>query len=71
MCGIAGFAGIGLPAEEATGRLHAMCDAIQHRGPDSDGYFVGEGVAMGVRRLSIIDVAGGTPSRSGTRAGNC
>jgi asparagine synthase (glutamine-hydrolysing) len=60
MCGIAGFAGIGLPAEEATGRLRAMCDAIQHRGPDSDGYFVGEDVAMGMRRLSIIDVAGGS-----------
>ena len=60
MCGIVGFAGIGLPAEEATGRLRAMCDAIQHRGPDSDGYFVGEDVAMGMRRLSIIDVAGGS-----------
>ena len=60
MCGIAGFAGIGLPAEEATGRLRAMCDAIQHRGPDSDGYFVGDGIAMGMRRLSIIDVAGGS-----------
>ena len=60
MCGIAGFAGIGLPAEEATGRLRAMCNAIQHRGPDSDGYFVGEDVAMGMRRLSIIDVAGGS-----------
>ena len=59
MCGIAGFAGIGLPAEEAPGRLRAMCDAIQHRGPDSDGYFVGDGAAMGMRRLSIIDVAGG------------
>jgi len=59
MCGIAGFAGIGVPSEEATGRLRAMCDAIQHRGPDSDGYFIGEGVAMGMRRLSIIDVAGG------------
>src|SRR6516162_8395446 len=60
MCGIAGFAGIGLSAEEATGRLRAMCDAIQHRGPDSDGYFVGDGVALGMRRLSIIDVAGGS-----------
>jgi len=59
MCGIAGFAGIGLPAEEAAGRLRAMCDAIQHRGPDSDGYFLDKGVAMGMRRLSIIDVAGG------------
>jgi asparagine synthase (glutamine-hydrolysing) len=59
MCGIAGFAGIGLPAEEAAARLRLMCDAIQHRGPDSDGYFVQAGVAMGMRRLSIIDVAGG------------
>jgi len=59
MCGIAGFAGIGLPAEEAGVRMRAMCDAITHRGPDSDGYFVREGVAMGMRRLSIIDVAGG------------
>ncbi|MBV8404242.1 MAG: asparagine synthase (glutamine-hydrolyzing) [Gammaproteobacteria bacterium] len=59
MCGIAGFAGIGLPAEEAPARLRAMCDAIRHRGPDSDGYFVRDEVAMGMRRLSIIDVAGG------------
>lgn len=36
-----------------------MCDAIAHRGPDSDGFFVTDGVAMGMRRLSIIDVAGG------------
>jgi len=59
MCGIAGFAGIGLPAQEGKRRLHAMCDAIRHRGPDSDGYFLADVVAMGMRRLSIIDVAGG------------
>ena len=59
MCGIAGFAGIELPADEATRRLRAMCDAILHRGPDSDGHFIAKGVAMGVRRLSIIDVTGG------------
>jgi asparagine synthase (glutamine-hydrolysing) len=59
MCGIAGFAGIELPAEETIRRLQAMCDAILHRGPDSDGRFLGKGVAMGMRRLSIIDVAGG------------
>jgi asparagine synthase (glutamine-hydrolysing) len=60
VCGIVGFAGMGLRSEEARGRLRAMCDAIQHRGPDSDGYFLGDDVAMGMRRLSIIDVAGGT-----------
>jgi asparagine synthase (glutamine-hydrolysing) len=59
MCGIAGFAGY----ERATGRderaLRAMCDAIRHRGPDDDGMYVGGRVALGMRRLSIIDVAGG------------
>jgi asparagine synthase (glutamine-hydrolysing) len=59
MCGIAGFAGIDLPAAETTRRLRAMCDALLHRGPDADGHFVAKGVAMGMRRLSIIDVAGG------------
>jgi asparagine synthase (glutamine-hydrolysing) len=59
MCGIAGFAGIELPADDARRRVGAMCDAITHRGPDSDGYFVAPGVALGMRRLSIIDVSGG------------
>jgi asparagine synthase (glutamine-hydrolysing) len=36
-----------------------MCDAIVHRGPDSSGYLVEQGMALGMRRLSIIDVAGG------------
>ncbi len=44
---------------EAATRVRAMCDAIAHRGPDSDGYHVAEGVALGMRRLSIIDVSGG------------
>ncbi|HXV14586.1 MAG TPA: asparagine synthase (glutamine-hydrolyzing), partial [Candidatus Krumholzibacteria bacterium] len=39
--------------------LRAMCAAIRHRGPDDDGYFVQGGVGLGMRRLSIIDVAGG------------
>jgi len=59
MCGIAGFAGIQLPEIEANVRIRAMCDAIAHRGPDSAGYHVADGVALGMRRLSIIDVAGG------------
>ena len=36
-----------------------MTDAMHHRGPDDDGYYIGDGIAIGVRRLSIIDVAGG------------
>jgi asparagine synthase (glutamine-hydrolysing) len=59
MCGIAGFAGIPIPENEAAARVRAMCDAIVHRGPDSDGYHVADGVALGMRRLSIIDVSGG------------
>jgi asparagine synthase (glutamine-hydrolysing) len=59
MCGIAGFAGMRLDGQGARTRLEAMCNAIRHRGPDSDGYFLAPSVAMGMRRLSIIDVAGG------------
>jgi len=59
MCGIAGFAGIHVSRDEAGARVRAMCDAMVHRGPDSDGYHVADGVALGMRRLSIIDVDGG------------
>ena len=59
MCGIAGFAGFELPRDAAQGRVKRMCDAIVHRGPDSDGYFVDQTVSMGMRRLSIIDIEGG------------
>ena len=59
MCGIAGFAGLQTSIEEATLQVRAMCDAIRHRGPDADGYHVAENVALGMRRLSIIDVGGG------------
>jgi asparagine synthase (glutamine-hydrolysing) len=36
-----------------------MCDVLAHRGPDDEGMYLGEGVALGMRRLSIIDVDGG------------
>jgi asparagine synthase (glutamine-hydrolysing) len=36
-----------------------MCDAITHRGPDDQGYFFDGNVGLGMRRLSIIDIAGG------------
>ena len=39
--------------------LARMGQSIVHRGPDDEGHFVGEGVALGMRRLSIIDLAGG------------
>lgn len=63
MCGIAGFV-LGPSARaqnpEAMRRLGSrMCDVIRHRGPDDEGLWVGDGVALGMRRLSIIDLAGG------------
>ena len=39
--------------------LDRMTDVMTHRGPDDRGTFVEAGVALGVRRLSIVDVAGG------------
>src|SRR5260221_4896495 len=39
--------------------LAAMCAANRQRGPDDEGHHIGPGVALGMRRLSIIDVAGG------------
>ena len=59
MCGIAGFVGVPLSNDNAAVRLRGMCDAIAHRGPDDAGYHVADGVALGMRRLSIIDVSGG------------
>src|ERR1044071_9362611 len=39
--------------------LHAMCERMVHRGPDSEGLFVTSGVALGMRRLAIIDLVTG------------
>ena len=58
MCGIAGiFSVSGRPV--LTGEVKVMCDAIRHRGPDDDGYLVLGRVGLGMRRLSIIDLATG------------
>ena len=59
MCGIAGFVGSSVTAENAAESVHRMCDAIRHRGPDDEGQLVVPGAALGMRRLSIIDVAKG------------
>jgi len=58
MCGIAGMIATG--AEPVSRQqLQRMCDAMVHRGPDDAGYLVEPGIALGMRRLSIIDLAGG------------
>ena len=56
MCGIVGRVS---PAPVSEAEILTMCDAIVHRGPDDWGTFVEGGVGLGMRRLSIIDLAGG------------
>src|SRR4051812_17549000 len=58
MCGIAGIAG---PGQGAGSRrtVERMCAALVHRGPDADGFHFEPGLAVGMRRLAIIDVQGG------------
>jgi asparagine synthase (glutamine-hydrolysing) len=58
MCGITGF--INNSGEAADrGILERMNRAIKHRGPDEDGYYLKDNVAMAMQRLAIIDLAGG------------
>ncbi|MBI4155794.1 MAG: asparagine synthase (glutamine-hydrolyzing), partial [Candidatus Zambryskibacteria bacterium] len=57
MCGIAGI--IGKNIENNKKVIGDMVSAIIHRGPDDDGFFVDENVGVGMRRLSIIDLARG------------
>src|SRR6266704_7090207 len=58
MCGIAGIVSQVAGAVN-TAAVRRMCLAIVHRGPDDEGIFVKEGVGLGMRRLSVIDLAGG------------
>jgi asparagine synthase (glutamine-hydrolysing) len=60
MCGIVGIVPR-VPGDPAalSDLVRRMAAAITHRGPDDEGFFVTERVALGVRRLSIIDVKGG------------
>ena len=59
MCGIAGKLGPSAHAPVDRGLIRAMGDAVAHRGPDADGFYVGEGIGLAHRRLSIVDVATG------------
>ncbi len=57
MCGIAGF--LLREGKASLCAVRAMCDQIRHRGPDDEGYHVEGGCAIGMRRLSIIDLSTG------------
>jgi asparagine synthase (glutamine-hydrolysing) len=59
MCGIVGEVRFDRrPVDRAL--LHRMCESITHRGPDEDGFFVQDQVGLAMRRLSIVDLAGGS-----------
>src|SRR5581483_6246306 len=64
MCGITGFVESPettrpLGADEGRALVQRMCDVIRHRGPDDEGILCADGVGLGMRRLSIIDLSTG------------
>lgn len=61
MCGIAGWINLDTskPNTNAEAVLHSMCERIVHRGPNSEGLWLDDTVALGMRRLSIIDLVTG------------
>jgi asparagine synthase (glutamine-hydrolysing) len=62
VCGICGVAFLNT-GQDAESRVRAMAAAMRHRGPDGEGFLIGDprapGLALAMRRLSIIDLAGG------------
>jgi asparagine synthase (glutamine-hydrolysing) len=59
VCGIAGIVAFTECLRPERELLQTMCDTLRHRGPDDAGFAVGGQVALGMRRLAIIDPAGG------------
>jgi len=61
MCGIAGMFGPegSMSPEQRRGVINQMCRVIEHRGPDDEGFHIDGGLAIGMRRLSIIDLVTG------------
>jgi asparagine synthase (glutamine-hydrolysing) len=57
MCGIAGKVCIDGPVDRAL--LERMCEVVEHRGPDSRGLFIDDGVGLGIQRLAVIDLETG------------
>lgn len=66
MCGIAGYVRLRADAEVGF-EWKQMVDALIHRGPDEDGYYHDAHVGLGMRRLAIIDLKGGTQPISNER----
>lgn len=59
MCGFVGYK-IFEKKQDDSKILKSMADTIIHRGPDSEGYYIDDDIALGFRRLSIIDLDGGS-----------
>src|SRR5258708_36846663 len=59
MCRMTGFIDKTQSYADAEALIDKMCQNIRHRGPDEQGTWVGDGIALGMRRLSIIDLDGG------------
>lgn len=58
MCGFVGFINH-KDTKKSKQIIKEMCDLIAHRGPDGEGYYVNQNIALGHRRLSIVDIKGG------------
>lgn len=59
MCGICGFINNGMAQGRARAVVERMCRVMTHRGPDDEGFYVDDYIAVGMRRLSIIDLKTG------------
>ena len=59
MCGICGLYNFGTGEPAGADLLDRMCHSMRHRGPDDRGVFLQRELALGMRRLSIIDLSGG------------
>jgi asparagine synthase (glutamine-hydrolysing) len=59
MCGITGIFEYHSKEPVSPDLVHRMNETIVHRGPDDEGVYVGPGIGLGFRRLSIIDLSGG------------
>src|SRR6516225_3596892 len=59
MCGIAGIVGTQSNYLADADDIHRMCQTIVHRGPDDEGIYASGPAALGMRRLSIIDLSSG------------
>src|SRR5690348_1726167 len=60
MCGICGVYSYGTAEPVGSDLLGSMLASIRHRGPDDEGMYFDVGLGLGSRRLSIIDLAGGS-----------